>query len=728
MSIKDKSNYLGKYILPLESQKNKKKKYRNKIFIYSGKKDEDFQHLHQVVNVYNHSAIDFEFNCKKIIDHFAANYGNQETGLFTLGQTIAFRMYPEQEVQYLPLFTFFLNYTMVIPLILYHVDMTDWVPFQPQAFTAEAWEQKMNEYIRKCRPYGNMRQLCEYLELSKYYLNLFVALAGDKLGLSISNNDFLELADRNPDIAKTFKCEFDIPKNATPKVLETIAKEKTNELLNFISEQKDMSMSNYTRNGLFNRGQFKEFAVHMGHKPNLSGNTIPFTYPTNNIMGTKDPRAFIVDACGGRKAEVIKLDVSKAGALERSLCMVTSGIRHVDINYECDSKHFRTKYIESIDALKKIEGRVATFDPDSDEYFIVDPTNTDLVGKTIYMKTPITCTHPHRDKGVVCIACYGMMMGHLNRDIHIGRIAAINSSDDIEQTLLSAKHALNTNTSEVEFTSSFDQFFVYGSCQISFNQDMLDASVEDDPEFKHLFLEFHPGVIGKKLDGEARHYDRIVPEIIIFDDRDESRIVITEINGTPIYMSPEFVTDFYLPATKFKDKDDTVHIPFSDLIDNGVQVCETIFEYQYKNNELAGPVNELKDILTNNSRISSFKTYDECLNYLIPLFVKGGIHLPDLQTEIIVSQLIATPDGKPVDWTEDDPEYRFYSVDKNIQNNSSVITSLLYSETSQQIAGAHGAYEKTGTSDYDMFMCDFHDKKSAVSSEEFSKYDLSDDD
>ena len=49
MSIKDKSNYLGKYILPLESQKNKKKKYRNKIFIYSGKKDEDFQHLHQVL-------------------------------------------------------------------------------------------------------------------------------------------------------------------------------------------------------------------------------------------------------------------------------------------------------------------------------------------------------------------------------------------------------------------------------------------------------------------------------------------------------------------------------------------------------------------------------------------------------------------------------------------------------------------------------------------------------
>lgn len=707
--MKESKDYLGKHMLPLSDQELKSK-YSHPIFLYNGDRNNDFYHLDQIVNVYEHNLADFWFNSKKIIKHYKKCYGDRACGLYTLGQSIRFRVYEgEKNIHELSLFSFFVNYTMMIPLVLMGVDMHEWTPLTGAFFTDEKWEDKINQFIRKCRPYGNVRQLDDYLVYSKYLLNLFASEAGDKLALSISNNDFIELTKRNDEVRKTITCTFDIPKNVTPAKLETIAKNRTNDLLNFISDQSDLALSIYTKNGLFNRRQFQEFAVHLGYKPDLAGNTIPFTYPTNNIMGLKDPRAFIVDACGGRKAEVIKLAVSKAGALERSLCMLMSGVKYVDIDYECDSKHFRKKTIKNLTEIDKLEGRVATFDPDSDEYFIVDPDDTGLIGKTIYLKTPITCTHPDRNKGTICSACYGKLMGALNRDIHIGRLAAINSSDDIEQTLLSAKHALNTNTNEVEFTASFDQYFVFSSCQISFNQDMIDASEEDDSEFKHLHLEFHPNSIGKRLDGETRHYDRIVPEIIVFNDQDESRTVITELNGTTIYMSPEFVEGWYLPAIKFKDKDDVVHIPFTDIIEKGKLLCDVIFEYQYKNNELADPINELKDILTNGGKINSYDTYDDCLDYLIPLFAKGGIHQPDLQTELLVSQIIFTPDGKPVDWTEENPEYKFFSVDKAIQNNPSALVSLLYSETSQQIAGAHNTYSKSGTSAYDRFILNTND-------------------
>lgn len=709
--MKDKQDqYLGVHTLPLVQKKDRKKRFRHPIFLYSpeneasGQTGVSFENLSQIVNIYEHRLEDFEFNSKRIIKHYVRNYGDETMGIFSLGQGITFRVYKGQKPMQLPLFAFFMNYTMLITPILMGVDMHDWVPFAPERWTSKAWVNRMDHYIKQSRPYGNMRQICDYVAWSKYLMNLFVAMAGDRIGLSISNLDFIEVAKRDEEAMRTITCTFDIPKGISPSKLEQLAKKRTTDLLNFISEQQDLPISTYTRNGLFNPGQFREFAVHIGHKPDLVGNTIPFTYATNNIMGTADPRAFVVDACGGRKAEVIKLNVSDAGALERALCMLLSNVSHVDLDYECDSQHFRKRYLDSVDTLQKLEGRVGTFDPKSDEYIIIDPDDADLVGQTIYLKTPITCTHPNRQKGTICIACYGMMMGQLNCDIHIGRIAAINSADDTEQVLLSAKHALDTNTNDVEFDEIFDQYFTAGDCQIAFNQDMIDASDEGDEEFDHLHFEFHPNAMTKKLDGESRSYDRAITEIVIYDDRDDTRTVIREKNGTPIYLSPEFVDNFYLPATKYNSGSDIVHIPFNELIDGGKVVCDVLFEYQYRNNELAGPILELEGILSKGSKINSFATYDECLDYLIPLFVKGGIHLPEFQTEMIISQMIVGEDDEPVDWTQSDPKYKFLSIEKAIQHNPSPLVSILYRESSAQLAGAYGTYEKSGTSAYDRFL------------------------
>ena len=92
------------------------------------------------------------------------------------------------------------------------------------------------------------------------------------------------------------------------------------------------------------------------------------------------------------------------------------------------------------------------------------------------------------------------------------------------------------------------------------------------------------------------------------------------------------------------------------------------------------------------------------------MFVRGGIHLPDLQTEILITALIYDPaTNKPVDWTKDKVQYAFYTIDKAIRNKASATTSILYKETSKQIAGAYNTYEKEGTSDYDHFIYDHKD-------------------
>ena len=107
------------------------------------------------------------------------------------------------------------------------------------------------------------------------------------------------------------------------------------------------------------------------------------------------------------------------------------------------------------------------------------------------------------------------------------------------------------------------------------------------------------------------------------------------------------------------------------------------------------------------SRINSFEGYDDALDTLLPLFAKGGIHLPDLQTELLLSQLLFDDTGKRVDWSSDNVDFIFYTIDKAIFAGESPITSLLYQESSKQIAGAHDMYSKRGTSQYDYFIYDW---------------------
>ena len=703
-------DYQGMHMEKLRSLKKMRKAAVHPVFLYSAKNaldDKWLKRLEQIVNVYEHTYEDFLINGLNMVEHYKASLGDTSSGIFTLGQSIRFRVVKNGPTFDLSLFKFFINYTMLCIPILMGADLSNWTPWCPPHWSSGAWCDQMNKYIKMCRPLGNMRSICECIELAKFIPNIWASEAGDRLSLSISNNDFIELMKRSDDARESLTCTFDIPDNATPAELEDITNKRAKNLLDFTSRQEDLPISVYTRNGLFNPTQFREFAVHITNKPDLVGNTIPYTYPTNTFMGTKDIRAHVVDAAGGRKAEVLKLAVSDAGALERSLSMMMSSVRFVDLDYECDSKHFRTRYIDSVKLLENLDGRVCTLDPESDEYLIIDPDNTELVGKTIYMKTPITCTHPRRKEGYICSACYGKLMANLNCDVHIGRLAAMNSADDIEQKLLSAKHALNTNTRNIVFNDDFYRYFDMDNCCISFSEDMLDASVSDADGFKHLFLEFHPSVMKKRLDGEGRHFDRSTSEIIIYDDRDESRVSIREENGLDLFLSSEFVLNFYLPALRYVDeRKDVVQIPFTDLVDTGKPVCDEIFEYEHPNREIADALKQLDRILIKTDRINMFNSYDECLNTLIPLFRQGGINIPELQCEMLISQMIFTKDRQMVDWTQKAPEYEFFTINKSIQNNRSALTSILYQEASKQISGQYGTYEKDGVSAYDWYLLD----------------------
>ena len=100
---------------------------------------------------------------------------------------------------------------------------------------------------------------------------------------------------------------------------------------------------------------------------------------------------------------------------------------------------------------------------------------------------------------------------------------------------------------------NFNRYFELGRGSISMNRDMIEESMDPDSDFQHLSFEFYPKTMGKHQDGESRHYDRSFKEIVIYDDRDDSRIEVSDMNGTTLYLSPEFNNDQFLPAMRYRD-------------------------------------------------------------------------------------------------------------------------------------------------------------------------------
>ena len=237
--------YLGMFLrktIPDETRRKKwKKRHGNKIFLYHPEiydTDKVAHKLTQIVDVYKHTFDDFEFNAKHIIEHYKKYYGSTSIWMYTLGQTIKFRVYPGQEEPFeLSLFAFYVNYTLLAAPIICHADMRNWHPYDAENINPKIWEEKINQHIYMVRNRAGIRLIGECADLSKYLLKIFIEEVGDRIGLSISNNEFIEAMKRNDDVRESITCTFPIPKDISPTDLESLTMKRTMDMLKFIGDQ-----------------------------------------------------------------------------------------------------------------------------------------------------------------------------------------------------------------------------------------------------------------------------------------------------------------------------------------------------------------------------------------------------------------------------------------------------------------------------------------------------------
>lgn len=130
------------------------------------------------------------------------------------------------------------------------------------------------------------------------------------LGLTINLETFMDIADRNPEFDDIIRTKFD--ESTQPSEVEKMNKALTDRAIGIIyNDTQHNHLKPIFRAGTgIKDGQFKEFAVNGGYKPDLSGSTIPIVVNSSLLIdGYNDVMKYYIDAIGGRKSLIMNSTV-----------------------------------------------------------------------------------------------------------------------------------------------------------------------------------------------------------------------------------------------------------------------------------------------------------------------------------------------------------------------------------------------------------------------------------
>ena len=165
-------------------------------------------------------------------------------------------------------------------------------------------------------------------------------------------------------------------------------------------------------------------------------------------------------------ASTVKLSKSVRKIIKRNRKKKHRNEDHSSVQ-TCNSKRPIIYEVKSNESLKKINRRYYYLDSSMSEMLCVNyKTDKWLIGKTIYLRSPMTCTC----EDGICVACYGdLAYTNSEKNFNNGAFASAIMNNKIEQDILSTKHLLTTNSVKLEFSDDFYRFFTLDANKFKLN-------------------------------------------------------------------------------------------------------------------------------------------------------------------------------------------------------------------------------------------------------------------
>lgn len=188
-------------------------------------------------------------------------------------------------------------------------------------------------------------------------------------------------------------------------------------------------------------------SVHsIGFRSDADGSVFRTPIAGSYLTGLNTPFAHLAEACTSKIAAVasgVELKASQyAGRKSEIALQRIMGIRGED----CGSNRLAEWYIPPKADGDFLSGMLGIwYITDSGEYDFIRGDEEHLYGKTIKIRTSLSCYYP-ATTGHICAKCYGKISESHHRHYHTGYISSSDSSSRQGQGQLSKKHAVGTAT------------------------------------------------------------------------------------------------------------------------------------------------------------------------------------------------------------------------------------------------------------------------------------------
>lgn len=424
-----------------------------------------------------------------------------------------------------------------------------------------------------------------------------------------------------------------------------------------------------------NLKQLKEYTNYIGTKPDGKGNVVPYIIDKSFINGgVTDTAAYFIESASGRTAQVLsKMNVGKSGAMARKMGQNNLDTRLCqDPNHKCNTANFIKLHITDKKTFSRLTGRWYRLSETGFDN-VISVEDTFLIGKTIYLRSPITCADHAHGEGI-CRYCYGELY-FINKNINVGKYAAEELTSALTQRLLSAKHLLDTNIDKINFPDIFKSYFTF--------DDNAVVLIDDKTYDKNVYIILDPEEVS--MDNEDDIEDVSEEEITIYNEHVstiELRVddIITTIEVPEIqklYLSKALTSKLNKGKRNSEDK---IEIQLSKW-----DRSDPLFYIAITNNELSEAMNRIKNIIDKSAVTTSF-TKDEIVQELNSTVIKGGINLMSVHLEVLLSNQIRSVNDileKP-NWSNVNEPYKLIPLSKALMDNPSITVSLNYEKIAKQ--------------------------------------------
>ena len=449
--------------------------------------------------------------------------------------------------------------------------------------------------------------------------------------------------------------------------------------------------------------QYKEFAIHIGSKPDGTGGVHPHIIDRSYLMGGLQHVADqFVDSASSRVAQIIvKHNTSSSGNFARIMGINNiDTVLNTDLDYKCNTHNPIVITIDNSKILSMLTGRYYRTNPDGIDY-LIHPGDTFLIGKTIYLFSPMTCASAAHGHGI-CKRCYGEL-AYINSNLKVGKFAVEQLTSQTTQKQLSAKHLLETVIEKINWNDNFNKFFYVDNVNMIYVNDNIEAghiiidpnSIMDNTENTESDSDEEDNMESSFSD--SSQFTNYITSFV-FEDTNGKKYDIHSENMTEMFFSEDFI-DYLKRLSLASDR--MYHIDIEDLINTLND--NALFYIQIINNDIDKNLKDIESLINKKDELIGLDK-DSLLKKFINLIIKGKITIQSVHLECMLMNQIRSVHSKLKlpEWEHDNEEYQILSLDQSLTNNPSVIISLLYKNLKSTLTNPI-TYAKDESSRMDMF-------------------------